>query len=93
VTVRLINDAGKSKPLSYCRNAILKRMLDGEPSLSAKILKERVRCFYPNGYVVVTSKTVRAARAWARRQYQKAINDSTYRENLVKSLENIEVDL
>lgn len=89
--MRLVNDAGIPKPLAYCRNVILKRMLLGEPSLPAKILIGRVRSFYPNGYVCVTPKAIRAARAWARRNFIKACLDPEYRIILLKSLRNIEV--
>jgi hypothetical protein len=89
--IRLVNDAGIPKPMSYCRNIILKRMLSGEPSLPSKVLIGRVRSFYPNGYVCVTPKAIRAARAWARRNFIKANLNPENRDMLLKSMNNIDL--
>jgi len=78
-------DAGHSKPESFLRKIILREMLEGKRVPSSRRLIATVRSWYPNGYLLISARTIRAAKAWASDEIQRAAQDDDYRQILLKS--------
>jgi hypothetical protein len=78
-------DAGHSKPESFLRKIVLRKMLEGKRVPPSKRLIATVRSWYPNGYLLIKAKTIRAAKAWASDEMQRAAQDDAYRQILLKS--------
>lgn len=79
-------DAGHSKPEAFLRKIILRSMLEGKRVPSSKRLVATVRAWYPNGYLLVNAKTIRAAKQWAKEELEKAEHDAEYRRTLLESV-------
>jgi len=79
-------DAGHSKPESFLRKIILRKMLEGKRVPSSKRLIATVRSWYPNGYLLISARSIRAARAWAGDEMQRAAQDEGYRQTLFQSV-------